>query len=258
MIAGSLLVPSRRRGHEHLDDPATPEPVRRRSVEEIARSNGLFGGARAALVPLDAVFRRERRPLSLLDVGTGAGDIPERARRLAARRGVALTTIGLDASAALAAASRPRAALAVCGDALALPFPDRSVDLVLCSQLLHHFEGADTSRLVAELHRVARLAVVVSDLRRSWIAAAGFWVLSFPLRYHPITRHDGVTSILRGFTAPELWALVRGAVGADAMVRRRLGWRVVASWCPAPAAGRGRTDDASASARAVPRPTSRP
>jgi SAM-dependent methyltransferase len=231
----SLLVPPRRRGHEHLDDPSTPDPTRRRSVEEIAHSNVLFGGARAALVALDEVFGRERRPLTLLDVGTGAGDIPERARRVAARREVRLTTIGLDGSAALASSSRARTRLAVCADARALPFPDRSVDLVLCSQLLHHFEGADAARLLAELHRVARLAVVVSDLRRSWIAAAGFWLLSFPLGYHPITRHDGVTSVLRGFTAAELRALVRAAVGVRPVVRRRLGWRLVASWHPEPA-----------------------
>jgi SAM-dependent methyltransferase len=231
-VTSSRLVPGRRRGFEHLDDPATPEPVRRRSVEEIARSNALFGGSRAALVALDAVFRRERRPLTLLDVGTGAGDIPERARRLAARRGVALTTVGLDGCAALAAASRPRTTLAVCGDARSLPFPDGSVDLVLCSQLLHHFEGTAAAGVLAELHRVARLGVVVSDLRRSWIAVAGFWLLSYPLRYHPMTRHDGVTSILRGFTAAELRAMVRAATGVRPDVRRRLGWRVVASWRP--------------------------
>jgi SAM-dependent methyltransferase len=203
-------------------------------VEEIARSNLLFGGARAALLALDAVFARERRPLTLLDVGTGAGDIPERARSVAARRGVRLTTVGLDGSAALAASSRARTGLGVCGDALALPFRDRAVDLVLCSQLLHHFEGAGAARVLAELHRVARLAVVVSDLRRSWVAALGFWLLSFPLGYHPVTRHDGVTSIFRGFTADELRTMVRAAVGVPPHVRRRLGWRLVASWSPVP------------------------
>ena len=247
-----LLVPARRRGHEYLDDPETPEPVRWRSVEEIARSNVLFGGARAALGELDVVLRAARGgALTLLDVGTGAGDLPAHARRRAARRGVRLTTIGLDGSLPLAAASRARTSVAVCGDALALPFADRSVDVVLCSQLLHHFESAGAARVLAEMHRVARTAVIVSDLRRSRLAAAGFWLASFPLRYHPITRHDGVTSIFRGFTAAELREMIRAAVGADAAVRRRLGFRVVARWEPG-AAGSG----ADAFAAAVPRPIS--
>ena len=237
-MTSGLLVPPRRRGHEHLDDPTTPEPVRRRSVGEIARSNLLFGGTRAALLAIDALLPRARggpadRPtLSLLDVGTGAGDIPAAARALARRRGVELLTIGLDGSPSLAAASRARTTHTVCGDALALPVPARSVDIVLASQLLHHFEGPDAARVLAEMHRVARLGVVVADLRRSRVAATLFWLVSFPLGYHSITRHDGVTSIFRGFTAGELGETIRAAVGARADVRRRLGWRLVASWTP--------------------------
>ena len=83
------------------------------------------------------------------------------------------------------------------------------------------------------MNRVARRAVVVSDLRRSWLAAGGFWLASRALRFHPVTRHDGVLSVLRGFTVPELGALVRASVGRTAAVRRRLGWRVVAAWSPA-------------------------
>src|SRR3712207_2435558 len=52
------------------------------------------------------------------------------------------------------------------------------------------------------------------------------------MRFHPVSRHDGVVSILRGFTAGELAALVREAVGVTPVVRRRLGWRLAASWRP--------------------------
>jgi len=88
--------------------------------------------------------------------------------------------------------------------------------------------------VLRELQRVARLRVIVSDLRRSWLAAAGIWLASFPLRFHPISRHDGVLSVLRGFTAAELSAHVVRATGTVPAVSRRLGWRVTASWTPAP------------------------
>jgi SAM-dependent methyltransferase len=122
----------------------------------------------------------------------------------------------------------------VCADAFRLPLRDRSVDVVTCSQLLHHFTEPDGARLLAELSRVARARVIVSDLRRSWLAAAGFWLASWPLGFHPGSRHDGVVSVLRGFTADELRAQVRAACGAAPRVRRRLGWRVTAAWTPAP------------------------
>jgi ubiquinone/menaquinone biosynthesis C-methylase UbiE len=118
----------------------------------------------------------------------------------------------------------------VVGDALRLPLGDDSVDVVLCSQLLHHFVEADARRLIAELQRVSVGWVVINDLRRSWVAAGGFWLASVALRFHPVTRHDGVTSVLRGFTASELAALVYDAAGARPDVRRAPFWRLSASW----------------------------
>ena len=76
----------------------------------------------------------------------------------------------------------------------------------------------------------------MSDLRRSWVAAAGFWIATWPLGFHPISRHDGVVSVLRGFTADELRAAVRTATGRSAAVRHRLGFRLTASWTPGAAA----------------------
>ncbi|MGH7670841.1 MAG: methyltransferase domain-containing protein, partial [Gemmatimonadaceae bacterium] len=75
---------------------------------------------------------------------------------------------------------------------------------------------------------VARRAVIVSDLRRSWTAMAGFWLLSFPLRFHAITRHDGALSVLRGFTVRELTTIVGEASGRAPRVERHLGFRLTA------------------------------
>lgn len=230
----ALLTPARRRGAEHIDDPAFDGATTLRSLEDVARSNALFGGRRAVLAALGDVLDEAGAgaPLTLLDVGTGVGDIPWQARRVAARRGAALETYGVELNPVLAAASRARVGGSVCADAFALPFADRSVDVVTCSQVAHHFEAPDVVRLFRELDRVARRRVIVADLRRSYVAAAGFWLASWPLGFHPVTRHDGVVSVFRGFAPDELAALVTRATGAAADVRRGLGWRVAAAWTP--------------------------
>jgi hypothetical protein len=74
--------------------------------------------------------------------------------------------------------------------------------------------------------------VIVSDIRRSWLAAAGIWLASYPLHFHPVSRHDGVVSVLRGFTPGELRQLVRTATEQTPVARRRLGFRTTASWKP--------------------------
>ena len=232
-------MPSRRRGVEILDDPATDPALRERSIGDVTRSNTLLGGTRAVLAELARLLPSLGASATLLDVGTGLGDIPWHARRLAARLGVRLRTVGVDLAEPLARASRARTELAVCADAFALPFADGAFDVVTCSQLLHHFDEPEAARLLRDLGRVARRQVVVSDLRRSWLAAGGFWLASWALGFSPVTRHDGTLSVLRGFTAPELDALVRASVGRPPAVRRRLGWRVVASWSPPDAGAPG-------------------
>lgn len=233
-MAVSLLVPPRARGVEILDDPFVDPAVRERSLGDVARANALFGGTSAVLAELTLVLRGwSGSRMTMLDAGSGIGDIAARARAAAGALGVALEATGLDAAERLARATARCTGSGVCGDALALPFRDRSFDVVTCSQLLHHFAESDGARLLLELNRVARTRVIVSDLRRHRLAAAALWLVSFPLRFHPVSRHDGVVSVLRGFTPAELRDSVIAAVGREPAVRRRPGFRVTASWAPA-------------------------
>lgn len=227
-----MLTPARRRGVEILDDPATDPVVRERSIGDVTRSNRWLGGLRAAVHEARAVLPSLGQSATLLDVGTGLADIPARLAAEASAAGRSLTTIGVDGAPSLARAIRARVTFAVCADAAALPFADASVDVVLCSQLLHHFDDSGAEALIRELNRVARRAVIICDLRRSWLAALGFWLASFPFRFHPVTRHDGVVSVLRGFTRAELTRLVASAVGVAPRVQRRLGFRLTVHWSP--------------------------
>jgi SAM-dependent methyltransferase len=228
------LSPARRRAFEHLDDPDIDPVLRERSLRDVCRANSTLGGARAVLGEVARLLPALGPHGTLLDVGTGLGDIPARARALAARRGVMLTTLGIDEAVSLARVTHGVLDGSACADARRLPFSDTSVDIVTCSQVLHHFEDADIPSVLRELQRVARRAVIVSDLRRSWIAAAGFWLVSWPLGFHAVTRHDGVVSVLRGFTPRELSRHVQRATGRAPDVRRHLGFRVTATWTTSP------------------------
>lgn len=229
----SLLTPARRRGYEILDDPHIDDALRARSLADVARSNTVFGGWRAVRAELAEVLDgRETRSVTLLDVGTGIGDIPTLATESWRASGMTITTFGVDLSACLLQQARDRGIVPICGDALALPIASKSVDIAICSQTLHHFEANDLLVVLRELDRVARERVIVSDIRRSWIAAAGIWLASFPLRFHPVSRHDGVVSVLRGFTPGELRQLVQKATEQTPVARRHLGFRATASWTP--------------------------
>lgn len=232
------MIPSARawarRTAELLDDPAAADGAVVASLADIVRVNRLFGGVRAALARLDEFFRAEppAATLTLLDVGTGLGDIPAAAACRARAHGLTLRLVGIEQHPAAAREARCRNGLAMLrADAGRLPVRDGAVDFALCSQLLHHLDGPAATRLVAELDRVARRGVVIADLHRSALAAAGIYLASFPLRFHPATRRDSVVSVFRGFTSRELDAVCVRA-GVRPLVRSHAGFRVTAAWRP--------------------------
>ncbi len=196
------------------------------------RANKLFGGAAAITAELRTIAPSLPRPATLLDVGAGMGDITVLAQRIAAEHDVSLRTIGLDIDETLVQAAADRSTHVVRGDAGRLPFADKSIDVVVCSQVLHHFFDGDVPRVLRELDRVARVRVIIGDLRRSRVAATLFSAAAIVLGFHPVSRHDGLVSIGRGFTTSDLQESIVGALDHGASIRKRPGWRVTATWTP--------------------------
>ena len=224
------FAPARRRGVEILDDPRVPDAVRLPAMADVTRANRFFGGTRALLAGLRDAMPTLPRHATLIDVGAGTGDITLQAQQKLARGGIAVHAFGVDLSQSLVAAARHHMTGAVVGDGRRLPFADASADVVMCSQMLHHFTDAEAGTLIRELHRVSRHWVIIADLRRSWLAAAGFYLASRMLHFHPVTRADGVASVFRGFLPVELATLVHRATGITPRVHSGLFWRITATW----------------------------
>ena len=229
MTAGHLGITTV--GAELLDDPGADPAAVALSLRNVARANRWFGGAAAMRHGLRRVLRgvARDRPLTLLDLGTGAGDLPRQAVRWAERRGHALRPLGLELSrpaAGLARAAGVPCAVACAG---APPLRPKSVDIVLVSQVAHHFTRESAVRLFRTCDTLARVGVVVADLRRGRLAPLAFKVGAMALGFDPITVADGITSIRRGYTRAELGELLEAA-GVRARVTRHLGYRLVATW----------------------------
>ena len=218
-------------GAESLDSPSLDAAVARATLADIARANALFGGRAAVAFGLARLLGDERRgrTVLLLDVGAGKGDVLQDLRRRWRRLGVELRTVAIDYHREAARLCRDGGHRVSVGDARQLPVADSSVDIVIASQMLHHFNHATAVRLIREFDRVARFGVIIADLRRARLAGLGIWIASYALRFHEVTRQDGVVSVRRGFTRSELRQLL-GEAGVTATVFSRPGFRLVASW----------------------------
>lgn len=223
-------------GTELLDDPRADPAAVRAELRDIGRLNALFGGTRAVLRELERFFERGEEGTgaaawTLLDVGTGLGDIPRAAAAAARRHGIDLKPVGLEWNRTAAGAAQANGVPMIVADGNMLPITPRSVDVVIASQVLHHLPREVAACWIATFDRVARRGVVLADLRRSRLAMAGVWAAALGLGMSRVTRHDAVVSLRRGYTKREFNELLREA-GVRAVARYRPGFRVVAAWSP--------------------------
>ncbi len=206
---------------ELLDsDAGTPAEVAR-ALGDLVAINRRFGGIRTMRRLVARVAAGGARRLSLLDVGAGSGDVPAAVAAALARSGVRLDVTLCDR----AATHLPRTARRVIGNGVALPFRDTSFDLVTCSLFLHHLEPVEIGHFLRESLRVARRALLINDLRRSW-AHLGVVHLGAPLFKSSITRHDARVSVRRAYTPRELAAMLRAAGVQHFEIQRRYLYRM--------------------------------
>ena len=159
-----------------------------------------------------------------------------------ARSGIGGTLHGVDRSTtALGIANRRADSLNVraqwhCVDVLQhpLPFADASVDLVVCSLFLHHLTGPEVSRLLTEMARVARIGLIVSDLRRSTYGLTIAAIAARLATRSHIVHVDSVKSVRAAWTPEELAELAQQAGLTGASIRRITPARLLLTWMREP------------------------
>lgn len=221
-----------RHAHEiEAVDKGDYDPAELRSnLADLRLYNRWFGGTRIILRELGRMPGLPGRAgrITLLDVATGSGDIPAEVARWGARRGIVVTAAGLDANPdVLSEASRfqgsrrrPHRAGLMGGEACRLPCADRSVDVVVCSNFLHHLDTPAAVAALREMKRVARAGVITVDLVRGRASLLLVWLLTRLTTGNRLTRNDGPLSVRRAFRPAELAALAREAGLDGARVRR--------------------------------------
>jgi 2-polyprenyl-3-methyl-5-hydroxy-6-metoxy-1,4-benzoquinol methylase len=222
-------------------DPAEPELMDRpqpvsaelqRDLHNLCQLNRFFGSHRLVRHFLKR-WVRSGEPLRIADLATGSGDIP---------RLIVDYARSANASVSVDAVDQNPATLHI-AEELSREYPEisfrqgdirhwgeiGSYDLVLCSLALHHFSEDDAIRILRHCRELSRRYVVVSDLRRGYLASIGVFLLTATFFREPMTRIDGRLSAARAFSFPELRALAQRA-GWTLFVHRRFRFARQAIW----------------------------
>lgn len=234
--ARSMLRPLPRRDEPELLDAPGHDPAElAANFRDIRRVNRLLGGVATTMRHLPALIDRvpADRPVTILDLATGSGDLPLAVVRWARRHGRPVRVIASDVDPAILDLAREHAGghpeiTFARHDARDLPLPDGAVDIAHCALSLHHFDPGDATRVLREMRRVARHGIVLNDLRRGRLGYAAAWAAARVTTRNRLTRNDAPLSVLRAYTPEELAELCRRAGIADARITTHAWFRMAA------------------------------
>jgi 2-polyprenyl-3-methyl-5-hydroxy-6-metoxy-1,4-benzoquinol methylase len=182
------------------------------------------------------VVRTNGRPLRILDIATGGGDVAIGVARLAARQGIAVEMHGCDINATAVEYARSVADRAKLSgtkffqlNALVDPLPEE-YDVLMSTLFFHHLANDDAKQLLGRTAKAAKRCVLVDDLCRSRLGYVFAWAGGRLLTRSPIVHTDGPLSVSAAFTISEFRQLTQEAGLRDAQFRRHWPQRFLMSW----------------------------
>ena len=214
-----------------MDEPCSYEDFRACLVD-LAKVNRITLAHRPALLWLNRLIASTERskPLHIVDVGCGGGDMLRTIAKWAKRRGIKVSLTGIDLNPYAARAAREFSSENsqwVTGDAYSYT-PPEGVDVILSSLFTHHLSDSEIERFLIWMEASAIRGWFINDLHRMRIYIHLFQALSKTARWHRFVQHDGPVSIRRSFRIKD-WQSLCAAVGValeDAKIEKRIPGRL--------------------------------
>ncbi len=207
-------------------------------LERVLRDLARFNGAMLGHWPVINWLRRvtgdapNGRPLTILDVGCGYGDLLRAIRGWARKRDLALRLIGLDLSRDAIAIARgatdARDAIEYRAADVFDDAPPEPVDVIVSSLLAHHLPDARIVEFLTWMEATARKGWLVYDLQRHPVPYYFIGLMGKLTSLHPTVIHDGRISVARSLTRAE-WEhhIAAAAIPRDAVTLRWFLYRFV-------------------------------
>lgn len=200
---------------EEMDRPDCDPTLLDRTYAQFPLVNAAISGWGGLYRDLIRPVLRRDRPSSLLDIGSGGGDISMALTRRARRDGFDVQVTGIDpdqrahrfATRAHARTGDPAVAFrrTTSGELVAA---GETFDVVVSNHVLHHLSPAELSGLLADTEALTGRLALHSDIVRSRAALVLFGAATLPLARGSFIRRDGLTSIKRSYLPGELRAVV--------------------------------------------------
>lgn len=221
---------------EVMDQPDLDPRQHVAALRGLARINWISASDGILWRPLAALAREHPgRPLRVLDVATGGGDVPLRLWRRAQKAGLPLAFSGADVSPTALEHARHKAAEAGADveffplDVLRDEVP-ADFDVITTSLFLHHLQEDEALAVLRKLGTAAGLLVLINDLVRSRLGYTLAWLGTRLLSASRVVHVDGPRSVEAAFTTAEAADLAARAGLTGAVLTRHWPYRFLLTW----------------------------
>lgn len=203
-----------------MDDLELSGDALRKNLDELEVINRYLGGNAVVIDALKRLMRQHPQSAksgwTVGDLGSGGGDLLREMVSWADRKGLKLQCEGIDANAFMIDYARDKATDYPAiqfkkGNLFDPEFRKQKYDLVTCSLFCHHFEDEQLIELFQAWSQQARVAVIINDLHRHWLAYWSIWALTRILRGSYLVQNDAPLSVKRAFRRKELEQLLQKA-----------------------------------------------
>jgi 2-polyprenyl-3-methyl-5-hydroxy-6-metoxy-1,4-benzoquinol methylase len=219
---------------EWLDDAGSGSVELKPVLRDLARFNGAMLGHWPVVAWLRRAIRNAPpdRPLTLIDVGCGCGDLLRAIRRWSRKRDLSIRLIGLDLSRETIDIAREATDDA---DQIEYRVADvfdyraaEPVDFVISSLLTHHFSDAMIVSFLRWMETAARKGWLIYDLQRHVVPYFFIGLMGKLTSLHRIVIHDGRISVARSLTRAEWqYRIASAGIAGDAVDLRWFLFRFV-------------------------------
>ncbi|CAM3923412.1 methyltransferase domain-containing protein [Cohnella lubricantis] len=222
----NMLLSQRSAIPELMDDFAQGGEELQQALRHLRRLNRIFGASGPIVYGVNYLWRKAGRPsrLTLLDVGSGSGDINRRLLRWADKQRIEMKVILCDVTEEAETEAKelfrhePRVTFvrrSVC------ELAPGQVDIVTASQFVHHFGSNELPAIVRRLMEASRIGIVLNDIHRHWIPWTAVWLVTRLISANRYIRHDGPLSVAKGFRRSDFQLAARQLEHSELAVRWR-------------------------------------
>ena len=192
---------------ELMDNPAVPKTEVEIALQELELINKFLGGKALLLDALPKAGFNDN--LTIMDLGSGSGDMLRMVSNYAKRKGFSsVKLLGVDINPAMTTIAKYRSGnfpeiTFVTQDIWNDELFDYKPDIIINNHFCHHFDDKQLIALIKRMYKLAGKSIIINDLHRHQFAYYSIKFLTAMFSRSYLVKNDGPLSVARALTKME-------------------------------------------------------